>query len=928
MSNLLPHKENEVSRFSVVAAWTVASVILVGVSMAAEPAAAPSGPQGVAVLDTVSYWRMHHTLKGPVVEANGAWKTLLPAGSGRPSSETPLWDKIMLPQTATPPADWSKAEFDDSSWFRGPARRACRSPYLERLCLRGKFTIADPAQVKDLRLALEYHGGAVVYVNGQELARQHLPSGAALAEAYPAEAFVDEAGKLILLRGDEPIWKQKPPAEVARRIQSRERNLSVAIPAKALRPGVNVLAVEILRAPYHKAVEEQMQTSLNHGKHEDYDLSWNTCEIRGARLTASGKQGLVPSVTRPEGFQVWNSDPLAIDYDLDFGDPAESLRPIQLVGARNGIYSGKVAVGCDRPIRGLTATVGELRGPAGSIAASQVRIRYAMPWGNIAQTNTDNNEQNPYPAEPGALLAMFDTAPKEIPVYTKPVTPASLKAPGQPATVFGAVAPVWVTVKVPADAKPGTYTGELKITAEGWKGATVPVNVRVVDWELPNPAQWRTWVEIIQCPDTSAVEYELPLWSQKHWAMIERSLGFLGEVGTRVVYVPLIAQCNLGNAESMVRWIKKGEDQYEYDFSIMDKYLALTEKHVGKPAVVVFNVWDAYMPGTGKLLELRMGKTGTGTPLVTMVDPATGKTEKASLPAYSDPAGKAIWKPFFDRLKAEMAKRGLEKAMVLGRISDVYPVQETVIALKELTGDMPWISAGHYARPTIYEGPALVKSMYQASYFGVSFGIGKSQYGWKNPVLHAMFERQTGMDYGPMGRWRTAAEQAITGSIRGIGRAGADTWAAVKDKSGRRIAKVWERFPGSDFPGLNIEGSTLAPSPDGPVATQRLEALREGAQDCEARILLEDALTDKAKTGNLGADLAKQCQDLLDARNVALWRGLSVWQSGPNASHEVTTWRFRPAVTGYVWFLGSGWQERSERLFSLAGEVEKKLAGK
>ena len=38
--------------------------------------------------------------------------------------------------------------------------------------------------------------------------------------------------------------------------------------------------------------------------------------------------------------------------------------------------------------------------------------------------------------------------------------------------------------------------------------------------------------------------------------------------------------------------------------------------------------------------------------------------------------------------------------------------------------------------------------------------------------------------------------------------------------------------------------------------------------------------------------------------------------------------RARPCVTGSVWFLGSGWQERSERLFTLAGEVERKLGKK
>jgi len=170
--------------------------------------------------------------------------------------------------------------------------------------------------------------------------------------------------------------------------------------------------------------------------------------------------------------------------------------------------------------------------------------------------------------------------------------------------------------------------------------------------------------------------------------------------------------------------------------------------------------------------------------------------------------------------------------------------------------------------------------------------------------------------------------QSIMSSVRGVGRLGADTWDAVKDRSGKRIAKVWERYPGSDFPGLNIEGSTLALSPEGPVANQRLEALREGAQECEARILLEDALTDKAKAATLGPDLAKQCQSILDARNLAAWRAMSVWQIGTMISHEVTSWAFRPAVTGDTWLVGSGWQERSEKLYSLAGEVRKKLGAK
>ena len=59
-----------------------------------------------------------------------------------------------------------------------------------------------------------------------------------------------------------------------------------------------------------------------------------------------------------------------------------------------------------------------------------------------------------------------------------------------------------------------------------------------------------------------------------------------------------------------------------------------------------------------------------------------------------------------------------------------------------------------------------------------------------------------------------------------------------------------------------------------------------------------------------------------------MWKGVGLWQAGGNYVHEATSWRGRPAPTGYTWFLSSAWQERSERLYGLADEVEKKLAGK
>jgi hypothetical protein len=99
--------------------------------------------------------------------------------------------------------------------------------------------------------------------------------------------------------------------------------------------------------------------------------------------------------------------------------------------------------------------------------------------------------------------------------------------------------PIWVTVKVPKDAKPGAYTGELKITAGGGAPPVVPVKVEVAGWTVPDPADHATWLELMQSPDTLAIEYGVQPWSEKHFELIGRSLKLLGEAGAGVLYIPL-----------------------------------------------------------------------------------------------------------------------------------------------------------------------------------------------------------------------------------------------------------------------------------------------------------------------------------------------------------------------------------------------------
>ena len=230
---------------------------------AAEAAATP----GVVVLDTLSVWRMHAQLAPPVLE------------TGEKAAFTCRW---MSYETPAATADWMKPDFDDRFWHRGPLTLVPKTAVLSRACLRGKFTVTDPAAVKGLRLSATYNGGIIVYVNGKELHREHVEAGRQLAE---------------------------PPGGEERKLVDYE------VPAACLKQGMNVLALEVARAAYPKQGAETGTDVYN----------VNTCELKQVRLRASQAAGLVPNTVRPAGLQVWPADPLAVDMDLDYGDPAEPL---------------------------------------------------------------------------------------------------------------------------------------------------------------------------------------------------------------------------------------------------------------------------------------------------------------------------------------------------------------------------------------------------------------------------------------------------------------------------------------------------------------------------------------------------------------------------------------------------------------------------
>jgi hypothetical protein len=160
----------------------------------AAPSEAAARQSTAAILDTTSFWRVRAVWETPEV--------LLPSGQTHHARvdvedhlghyQTDRVEMIRLP--AETPPDWMKPAFDDSAWvrLRGPILDRTVSECWKPILMRGRFEIADPAEVGDLILSLTFRGGAVAYLNGEEIAWASMPDGQArlytLAAPHPEEA--------------------------------------------------------------------------------------------------------------------------------------------------------------------------------------------------------------------------------------------------------------------------------------------------------------------------------------------------------------------------------------------------------------------------------------------------------------------------------------------------------------------------------------------------------------------------------------------------------------------------------------------------------------------------------------------------------------------------------------------------------------------
>ncbi|WP_316838465.1 DUF4091 domain-containing protein [Pedobacter gandavensis] len=136
--------------------------------------------------------------------------------------------------------------------------------------------------------------------------------------------------------------------------------------------------------------------------------------------------------------------------------------------------------------------------------------------------------------------------------------------------------PAWLSIKVPANTAPGNYKGTIKI--KGDQEYSLAINIQVLDKTLPAPNKWEYDLDLWQHPAAIARVHNVPLWSTEHYALMKGYYEMLANAGQKTITASIVHEPwghqTYDDYPSLIKWTKKKDGSWKYDYSLFDKYIA------------------------------------------------------------------------------------------------------------------------------------------------------------------------------------------------------------------------------------------------------------------------------------------------------------------------------------------------------------------
>ncbi len=202
--------------------------------------------------------------------------------------------------------------------------------------------------------------------------------------------------------------------------------------------------------------------------------------------------------------------------------------------------------------------------------------------------------------------------------------------------------PVWLTVNVPSDAKPGLYHSTVTISHNGSGKVKLPLELEVQNHTLAPASEWDYHLDLWQHPSAVARAQGLEMWSDAHFEAMVPLMKMLADAGQKVITAtlnkdPWNHQC-YDAYEAMIKWTKHKDGSWSYDYKVFDRWVEMMlslgiDRMINCYSMVPWNCELEYMDeAEGKMITV---KAEPGTPIFPV-----------------------IWEPFLKDFKKHLEAKG------------------------------------------------------------------------------------------------------------------------------------------------------------------------------------------------------------------------------------------------------------------------------
>lgn len=241
--------------------------------------------------------------------------------------------------------------------------------------------------------------------------------------------------------------------------------------------------------------------------------------------------------------------------------------------------------------------------------------------------------------------------------------------------------PIWLSISVPADAKPGQYVGTLRMQHEDTT-SELKISLKVLNNTLPEASEWAYHLDLWQNPYAVARYHQVEPWGDAHFELMKPLMQMLAKAGQKVITATIVHKPWDGQTEdhfdNMVSRIKNTDGSWEYRYDIFDKWVEFMQNEVGITEQI-----NCYT-----MIPWAMS--------FDYFDMASGKQQFVNAQTHENEYAE-FWLPFLKDFAAHLKSKGwFEKTTIAMDERALEDMQNAIKLIKEADPDFKISLAGNY----------------------------------------------------------------------------------------------------------------------------------------------------------------------------------------------------------------------------------------